>query len=345
GDAYDAANNNQNKKTIYIDEGEYDFFAEYMAEVYDAENSPHGRILQPVEPATAEEKTTKNIASSQYLEAAVASQNCLPVDRNSTNADGQKFWLNAFVPNNTKIIGLGDVVVRFEPAADEITYNASKTWSPFNIFGNVMIENIDVYGHNCRYCLHNDDHNRYLNTYQYYKDFNLTYTVSDLSTCGVNVGSGIYYGFNHTVGFGVNDGSTHVFDECTITNNTTLTNCAYYGHNASGTNPREAEILLTKCNISTSNANARTIRLQTLSRDNAGHVITTIDRCTVVGGLQLHLYYPDSDHPTWITKQSFEVTFVETHNVPVTRNNASSTDSEVSDRDPYTVKYVNCDPA
>ena len=337
GDAYNAANNNQNKKTIYIDEGEYDFFAEYMAEVYDADTNPHGRILMPVEPETAAEKETKNIASGQYLEAATTSQNYLPIDRNSTNADGQKFWMNAFVPNNTKIIGVGNVVVRFEPGANEITYNASKTWSPFNIFGNVMIENIDVYGHNCRYVLHNDDHNRYLNTFQYYKDFNLTYTVSDLSTCGVNVGSGIYYGFNHTVGYGVNDGATHVFDHCELYLDLGSTNMAskgaLYGHNASGDNPGECAILLTQCYIHGNANNASIIRLQTLSKTKAGHVITTIDRCTTNGGLTLHNYY-DS------TIQSYDVTFVETPGMPITFDGPGKVNP-----DPYTVKYVRCEPA
>ena len=319
GDAYNADNNNQNKKTIYVDEGEYNFFAEYMAEVYDAETNPHGRLVIPLD----------TITTSYYLEVANTTSTFLPVDKNAVNADGQKLWLNAFVPHNTKIIGLGSVTVHFEPEADEISYGASRTWSPFNIFGSVMIENIDVVAHNCRYALHNDDHNRYLGTVQYYKDFNLTFLVSDPDPAQTKR----VLGFSQTVGFGVNDDSLHVFDQCTIYNNTTEGKYAYYGHNASGTNPGEAEILLTRCNISTANANPKTIRLQTLSKTNPGHVITTIDRCTVNGGLELHVYYAE-------TIQSFDVTFVETPGMPITHAGDGKDNT-----DPYTVKYVDCSPA
>ncbi len=276
---------NQNKKTIYLDEGEYDMFAEYEMEV------GVNRIFIPPD----------DIKSGHYM--------------------GQ---YNAFVPNNTRIIGQGKVLLRFTPDKDAISYGASRTWSPLNIYGSCMIENVEVLCRNCRYCLHNDDHNKYRGSKQYYKNCRFEYQLCDKDA------NGRLLGFNNTIGFGINTDSVHVFDGCEIFFNGEGDHSAYYGHNASGTNPGKAEILLTRCHIHAADeSNQRVIRLQTLSTGNAGCVTTTVDRCKVNGDLTLNLYYGKS-------VQSFDVTFFHTPRMSVHKTNSE----EGPIVDPYDVKFT-----
>lgn len=272
------------KKTIYIDEGEYDIFREYDLQV------AVDRIVIP------------------------------PDDITSGNYFGK---YNAFVPHNTRIIGQGKVTLRFTPTVDEISYGASRTWSPLNILGSVMIENVTVLGKNCRYCLHNDDHNKYMGSKQYYKNCRFIYELCDKDD------NGRLLGFNNTIGYGVNTNSVHVFDQCEIYFDGEGDHSAFYGHNPSGTRPGEGEILLTRCHIHASDeTNKRVIRLQTLSKDVAGHVVTTIDRCKVNGGLTLNCYYAESI-------QSYEVTYFHTAHQPVDR-----TGKVDIIEDPYEIHYV-----
>ncbi|MBO4411866.1 MAG: hypothetical protein J5794_06755 [Lachnospiraceae bacterium] len=248
---------NENMKTIFIEEGTYDVFAEYMAEV------EAGRLTVPPD----------DIKSPDYFGT-----------------------YNAFVPNRTKIIGVGKVTLTFTPKKDEITYGASRTWSPLNIYGNVEIENVEVIGKNCRYCLHNDDHNKYPGSMQVYRNCRFEYQLSDSDKYGRLLG------FNNTVGFGVDNGSTHLFEDCEIFFNGLGQHSAYYGHNAS--TPGEASLIVKNCWIHASDeSNMRVIRLQTLSHAEHGHVTARIENCTVNGSLMLNMYYKDS-------VQSFEVTFV-----------------------------------
>ena len=276
---------NSAKKTIYIDEGEYDLFREYeLAVAVD-------RLVIPPD----------DVVSSNYM---------------------GKY--NAFVPNNTRIVGQGKVTLRFTPDKDDISYGASRTWSPLNIYGSVMIENVNVRVKNCRYALHNDDHNKYPGSRQYYKNCRFVYELSDKDA------NGRLLGFNNTIGYGVNTNSVHVFDNCEIFFDGEGQHSAFYGHNPSGTKPGEGEILLTRCHIHASDeSNLRVIRLQTLSTGVAGHVVTTIDRCKVNGGLTLNLYNSGSI-------QSYEVTYFHTAHQPVDRTHSKEEPFE----DPYEIRYV-----
>ena len=278
--------NHTEQKTIIIDEGTYDIFSEYMAEV----NADTHRITIPPD----------NIESSDYFGT-----------------------YNAFVPNNTKIIGRGNVVLQFTPLASEITYGASRTWSPLNIYGSVEIENVTVLGHNCRYCLHNDDHNAYPNSTQRYKNCRFRYTYSDTDS------SDQLLGFNNTIGFGIQANSTHVFEDCEIyIDSPDVSRSAYYGHDsATGNNGR---LILKNCRIYSSKIDSeKVIRLQTLTHNLTGHVQALFENCYINGGLQLALNYNNSI-------QSFETTFVNCNKVPVDRTIPSGTIV-----DPYTVKWFN----
>ena len=272
-------------KAILIDTGEYDLFREYLAEV------EKGRIVIPPD----------DIRASDYFKS-----------------------YNAFVPNNTKIRGLGEVILNFTPARDEITYGASRTWSPLNVYGSVLMENLTVVCKNGRYCLHNDDHNLYPGAVQIYRNCRFLYLHSDKDE------TGRLLGFNNAVGFGVDHGSTHVFEDCEIFFDGPGDHSAYYGHN-SGRGDGTAHILLKNCYIHASDEkNKRVIRFQTLARGKINKVIAKIENCAVNGGLTLNMYYPDSI-------QNFEVTYFKTPEMPVDRTIAEGGTVE----DPFTIRYIN----
>lgn len=64
--------------------------------------------------------------------------------------------VSVIVPPNTKIIGLGKVILRFEPTSAEIGNIASTLLSPLNVAGTCHIENIEIIADNCRYCIHDE---------------------------------------------------------------------------------------------------------------------------------------------------------------------------------------------
>ena len=280
---------NENQKTIFIDAGEYDIFAEYMAEV------KAGRIAVPAD----------TIGSATYMEVP-----------------GSDKWYNAFVPNNTTIYGLGSVTLRFTPDKDAITYGESRVWSPLNIFGSVELYNLNVLVKNGRYCLHNDDHNRYPGSTQYYYNCRFEYQLSDTNA------DGKLLGFNSTIGFGINDDSTHYFEKCEMIFDGEGNHGVFYGHDASKGN-KCAWMYLKDCKLhATDPSNNRVIRLQTLSKNVKDRpVYVTVQNCEVNGGLQFNMYYAESI-------QSFAVVYRGTPEMPVSRSN-----NEGSVKDPYTVKY------
>ena len=268
-------------KTIYIDPGEYDIFDEYQAEV------TAGRLVVPDD----------NITASDYF-----------------------YPYNAFVPNNTKIIGLGNVVLEMLPDAEDITLGASRTWSPLNVMGSVEIHNIAVLASNCRYALHNDDHNSYPGAVQLYKNCRFYYAYSDLK-------DGERLGFNIAVGYGLQNNAVHTFENCEIYIETEGNNSAFYGHD--GSSYSNGRIHLKNCIIHSSNfSNNRVIRLQSI-RTTQSRIDVTIENCYLNGGLTFDLY-------TSSAKQNYAVTLLNTNKVPVSRVIPSGTIT-----DPYTVTWYN----
>lgn len=62
------------------------------------------------------------------------------------------------VPPNTHIIGRGNVTLKFTPTAEQIGSDAMAfLFSPLNVSGNCIIENIHIEASNCRYAIHDEE--------------------------------------------------------------------------------------------------------------------------------------------------------------------------------------------
>ena len=206
------------------------------------------------------------------------------------------FDYNAFLPLNTKLIGIGNVQLRFAPTAEEITYGESRTWSPLNILGACHIENIEIYCKNGRYCIHDDSHNQYQNTLHYYKHVRCIYELGDHK-------DGKLLGFNNTIGNGMAQGCKFEFEDCTFQFVGGGRHSAFYTHETGHLNPENAPSLFFRhCLFLGSADNDRVLRLQNLASADL-RIITRLDSCYLLGGIYLTIYKETS-------AQHFDVTLL-----------------------------------
>ncbi len=212
------------------------------------------------------------------------------------------FDYNVFLPLNTKLIGIGNVILRFAPSASEITYGESRTWSPLNILGECYIENIEVHCKNGRYCIHDDSHNRYQNTTHYYKHVRCVYELGDCK-------DGKLLGFNNTVGNGMSQGCKFEFEDCTFQFLGGGNHSAFYTHDSGGDNPRNVPSLIFKhCLFLGGTDNYRVLRLQNLASADL-HILTRVESCFISGGIHLTIHSDAS-------AQHYDVTLINSGNPP-----------------------------
>lgn len=105
--------NDASPKTVYVEEGEYNIYAEKGGASYIA-----------------------SITNPESLNWRDVSE---------------------IVPDNTHIIGKGKVVLKWNPPAEVIGSNAMAfLFSPLNVSGSCIIENIEIECSNCRYAIHDE---------------------------------------------------------------------------------------------------------------------------------------------------------------------------------------------
>lgn len=265
----------EEEKTIYIDPGVYDIFAEYKA----------AGIPSPPD----------DVTSPDY------------------------FAYNAFLPLNTKLIGIGNVLLKFAPTPEQITYGESRTWSPLNILGACHIENIEIFCTNCRYCIHDDSHNKHKNTLHSYKHVRCTYRLSGTK-------DGRLLGFNNTIGNGMAQGCQFQFDSCSFVFEGGGNHSAFYTHESGKSDPDNSPSLIFRnCLFLGSPNNERTLRLQSLAIAPI-RVHTRLEGCVLVGGIYLHIYKETS-------AQHYDLLLIRSGNPPVKIDRP--------EENPYPVKIYN----
>lgn len=205
-----------------------------------------------------------------------------------------------FVPPNTKLIGIGNVTLKWNPAKNDIAKGEARTWSPLNVRYACHIENITIHCKYGRYCIHDDSHNAAddQGVNHTYKNVKCIYEYSEDG-----------YGFNNTIGFGFSQKNTYLFEDCYFENRTTGSNAAFYGHGASGTalNADESPSVTVKnCIIIGGSNNKRVVRLQSLNKSDL-RTRALFEDCYIDGGIYLTLYYDDA-------VQAFDVTLLKSGN-------------------------------
>ena len=227
----------------------------------------------------------------------------------------------AFLPANTSLIGLGNVLLDWNPPKDEITLGEARTWSPLNVRYGCHVENISIHCKYGRYCIHDDSHNAESDreTVHRYKNVRCDYEYSEDGK-----------GFNDTIGFGWAQKNRIEFEDCELV----IRGCpadsphhsVFYGHGASGDRPLEAEspcLIIKNCLILGGKENNRTIRLQCLNRVPL-RIRTVFESCHIEGGLDVNLYREDAVH-------AYEVTFL--------HSGRPSAKIDRPETNPYPIRY------
>lgn len=215
------------------------------------------------------------------------------------------FDYNAFLPANTKLIGIGQVKLDFSPEADEITYGESRTWAPLNIINTCYVENIEIYCKNGRYCIHDDSHNKDKDATHYYKNVRCVFEVGDTNAAGQRLG------FNSATGNGMAQGATFIYEDCTFEYKGTLKGSAFYTHESGERDPLHVPTLTFRnCTFIGGASNPNVVRLQSLAQAYL-QIPTRFENCTIDGGIYMEIY-KDYSH------QHYDVTLVKSGNPPVT---------------------------
>lgn len=276
----------ESPKIIYVHTGTYNVFNEYVAETQEA--SPR---LHPMSDIPADQPANK--------------------------------WFgkyNAIIPPNTKLIGVGDVILQFTPTTSEIGEGASKTWSPLNVKSEVYVENITIQAKNCRYGIHDDPGTgKYGNTKHIYKNVKVNYIEDSTS-----------FGRLNTLGFGFNQNGYYLFEDCEFSYDGSHAHGVFYGHD-SGVG--HATIIIKNCIIKSSNSSeSKAVRLQTIqsTSTNPSHNFVRIDNSYLAYGINYDLYSETA-------LQAFEVVALKSGNPSTTTTKPAGNTTE----NPYPAQIYN----
>lgn len=127
---------------------------------------------------------------------------------------------NVWIPENTHVIGRGNVVFRYMPDSADVTAAQSKTVSPLNIHKTATVENVTVEGKNCRYCLHMDSQGsaEYSNAIMTLKNVSFIKHENDPNR-----------GWGEVIGVGFDKQQSVIFENCYFERPGTGAN--FYAHN------------------------------------------------------------------------------------------------------------------
>ena len=219
--------NNENEKTIYIEDGIYDIFEEIGGASF-----------------------ATGITSTDKFED-----------------------VSIFVPNNTTIIGLGNVVLNFLPEQNEVNDVSAYLLSPINVRGNIHMKNIKINCKNCRYGIHDETsgNSKYDNGEHIYENIEIHYLPSAYwngpggNPFGCGFCSGMDYKFNHCIFDSQYRNSAllmHNGNNSTKSNNIVIENCIFKStwnyHNISFLNTASVQLYN---NVYISSSSIRDIRL------------------------------------------------------------------------------------
>ena len=144
------------------------------------------------------------------------------------NNPAEDYWdYCVWVPENTTIIGRGLVRLKWMPnttSNPEITVNQCKTVSPLNVAGSCVIENVEIWCQNGRYCIHDDP----LKQAEYNGSRKVFRNVKCYKLVNETDSGGNEYGFTSVIGFGANRCMHYEYENCVL--ECESSGYAFYGH-------------------------------------------------------------------------------------------------------------------
>lgn len=184
--------------------------------------------------------------------------------------------VNNVVPMNTKIVGVGDVVLRFMPTDEQIVdYAHGWLMSALNIVGSCEIENIAVEASNCRYAIHIESASGEMDA-----------NTAEIILKNVRAYRAVttLMGDHQVIGTGIGHNARWTFEDCRMTSDGTSAIFSVHT-NAPAVNSK-AVVMLKDCVITSSHANAHSSKLVNFISQYLPYAITNIaniDNCFVGG--------------------------------------------------------------
>ena len=218
--------------------------------------------------------------------------------------DGDANWrdVQPVVPLNTHLLGIGRVVLRMTPSADQISEKAAKLLSPLNVSGTATVENLTIIARNCRYAIHDEASGR-----AEYDGSEHTYRhVTAIKQNGDGIGN------QQTLGCGEARNGRYLFEGCEFRG--ALPFSIHTNRNLVGDG---VNITFRHCLLETSGAYS--VGLST-SWDNLGLNHVAFESCHIKAGIRTYNEQSDSDKPN-----SYQITLLNCNaDASITHSNANS---------------------
>lgn len=179
--------------------------------------------------------------------------------------------VSVVVPPNTKIIGLGNVILNFYPSKSEISTQGANLLSCLNIiYKNCTVENITIICGNCRYGIHDETGGDYPNSIHKYKNVRIFKESYGL-------------GYSQAFGCGFSKGSIIEFNSCYFEGKYLPFSC----HNNNGDSNIDNTIITAKNSIfNVTNATDSSIRFGNVNSHQV-EVLCNFENCFIRNGIDL----------------------------------------------------------
>jgi hypothetical protein len=214
-------------------------------------------------------------------------------------------WLTyaKFVPPNTKIIGVGHVVLKWTPDANVIgSRDMAFLFSPLNIAGTCRIENITVLCKNGRYCIH--DEGRGSSDYDN--------AVHEFINVRAELLADSTYDYTNAYGSGHNRGMKLLFDSCEFVSK----NGAFSTHDniMTGMGDNDSALIEIKnCVIRNHNTGSYCIKFYSRETGNMNDIVRIYNTYTENGDMSFEC--PPATEGSF--KQGYDVTMIGCTNMEV----------------------------
>ena len=218
------------------------------------------------------------------------------------------------VPDNTTIIGVGKVVLTWEPSASAVgSDEMAFLFSPLNLSGSATVENIEVRATNCRYAIHDETSSiaRWNNVKRKIKNVHAVHT------------KGTYHPTEQTYGAGIAPTGVYEFENCIFENDA---DWFIFSMHATNMNASDKTVVNIK-NCIIRNKDSMAMRANDRPVIGFGSVATAqryidvnIDGCWLAGGVRK---YPEGDAENIVN--AFKLAMIGNNAVPVSSTTATDT--------------------
>ena len=216
------------------------------------------------------------------------------------------------VPDNTTIIGVGKVVLTWEPSASAVGSDAMAfLFSPLNLSGSATVENIEIRATNCRYAIHDEMSSitRWNKVNRKIKNVHAVHTM------------GTYHPTEQTYGAGIAPTGVYEFENCIFENDANWFIFSMHATNMAANDKTVVNIkdcIIRNKDSMNMRANDRPVIGFGSVSTGQRYIDVNIDGCWLAGGVRK---YPEGEAANIVN--AFRLTMIGNNAVPVSSTTAT----------------------